>query len=61
MRDEKNYLADILPPLSPNYTPKKSLRDNPNTCQNPQHPDLLQVLPGSLPLSPSRGPSPFPL
>ena len=41
MRDEKNYLADILPPLSPNYTPQNSLRHNPTTCQNPQHPDLL--------------------
>ena len=61
MRDEKNYLADILPPLSPNYTPKKSARNNPSTSGNPQHPDLLQVLLGTLPLSPSRGPSPFPL
>ena len=50
MRDEKNYLADILPPLSPNYTLENSARNNPNTCQNPQHPDLLQVLLGTLPL-----------
>jgi hypothetical protein len=57
MRDEKNYLADILPPLSPTYTPKKSLRHNPSTCQNPQNPDLLQVLPGTLPLA---GHPPFP-
>ena len=57
MRDEKNYLADILLPLSPNYTPKKSLRHNPSTCQNPQNPDLLQVLLGTLPLA---GHPPFP-
>ena len=61
MRDEKNYLADILPPLSPNHTPENSARNNPNTSGNPQDPDLLQVLPGTLPLSPSWGPSPFPL
>ena len=57
MRDEKNYLTDILPPLSPNYTPQNSLRHNPNTSRNPQHPDLLQVLPGTLPLA---GHPPFP-
>ena len=42
--------AVILKSLNPISVLYNSARDNPNTSANPQHLDLLPVLPGTLPL-----------
>ena len=49
----------ILSSLSPVFIPYNSARNNPNSSANPQHLDLLPVLPGTLPLPPDPPPSPF--
>ena len=51
--------AVILKSLNPIFVPDNSARHNPNTSANPQHLDLLPVLPGTLPLPQDLLPSPF--
>ena len=57
--DVRHHLAVLLSSLLPIFVPDNSARKNPNTSGNPQHLDLLPVLPGTLSLPPPS--SPFPL
>ena len=58
--DVRHHLAVLLSSLIPIFVPDNSARKNPNTSGNPQHLDLLPVLPGTLPLPHYPPSSPFP-